>query len=47
MRELIGGRGALEGAFALLEALNEHGGQAGLTQLCRPAGSRRPPCTGC
>ncbi|RSM57919.1 transcriptional regulator, IclR family protein [Amycolatopsis sp. WAC 01376] len=38
MRETIGGRGVLEGAFALLEALNERGGQAGLTQLVRATG---------
>jgi DNA-binding IclR family transcriptional regulator len=38
MRETIGGRGVLEGAFALLEALNEHGGRAGLTQLVRATG---------
>ncbi|WP_414937840.1 hypothetical protein [Amycolatopsis sp. cmx-11-51] len=35
MREIIGGRGVLEGALALLEAFNEHGGQADLTQLVR------------
>ncbi|RSN34893.1 transcriptional regulator, IclR family protein [Amycolatopsis sp. WAC 04169] len=38
MRETIGGRGVLEGAFALLEALDEHGGQAGLAQLVRTTG---------
>ncbi|EME60777.1 IclR family transcriptional regulator [Amycolatopsis decaplanina] len=38
MRETIGGRGVLEGAFTLLEALDEHGGQAGLTQLTRTTG---------
>ncbi|WP_410655103.1 IclR family transcriptional regulator [Amycolatopsis sp. lyj-112] len=38
MREPISGRGVLEGAFALLEALNEHGGQAGLTQLVQASG---------
>ncbi|MBB5857356.1 IclR family transcriptional regulator [Amycolatopsis umgeniensis] len=38
MREPLGGRGVLEGAFALLEALDEHGGQAGLTQLVRTTG---------
>ncbi|GAB3726255.1 IclR family transcriptional regulator [Amycolatopsis oliviviridis] len=38
MRETIGGRGVLEGAFTLLEALDEHGGQAGLTQLVRATG---------
>ncbi|EMD24280.1 IclR family transcriptional regulator [Amycolatopsis azurea] len=38
MRETIGGRGVLEGAFTLLEALDEHGGQAGLTQLVRSTG---------
>ncbi|WP_410649633.1 IclR family transcriptional regulator [Amycolatopsis sp. cmx-4-54] len=38
MREPLGGRGVLEGAFALLEALDEHGGQAGLSQLVRSTG---------
>ncbi|MEV6912980.1 helix-turn-helix domain-containing protein [Amycolatopsis sp. NPDC051071] len=38
MRETLGGRGVLEGAFTLLEALNDHGGQAGLTQLVRASG---------
>lgn len=38
MTGTISGRGVLEGAFALLEALNEHGGQAGLTQLVRTSG---------
>ncbi|WP_236004779.1 helix-turn-helix domain-containing protein [Amycolatopsis pittospori] len=38
MRETIGGRGVLEGAFTLLEALDDHGGQAGLTQLVRASG---------
>ncbi len=38
MRETIGGRGVLEGAFTLLEALNDHGGRAGLTQLVRASG---------
>ncbi len=38
MREPLGGRGVLEGAFALLEALNDRGGQAGLTQLVRATG---------
>ncbi len=38
MTEAINGRGVLEGAFALLEALNQHGGQAGLTQLVQTSG---------
>lgn len=36
-----GGRGVLDGAFALLEALNARGGQAGLSELVRGTGLPR------
>lgn len=39
MSQTAGGRGVLEGAFALLEALNAHDGrQTGLTQLVQASG---------